>query len=165
MKEKILNLRAEGKTYNQIVEILGCSKSTVCYYCGQGQLAKTKERNKAFYTKRGGLYKKLKGYCLDYGSKDCRRKRTNAKLLNFDLVQRKIGENPICYLTGEPIDTSDLASYSLDHINPISKGGDSSLENLGITTRKANQSKSDLTHKEFLELCKKVLIHHGYNVS
>lgn len=36
MKEKILKLRDEGNTYNQIVEILGCAKSTVSYYCSKG---------------------------------------------------------------------------------------------------------------------------------
>ena len=33
MKEKILKLRIEGKTYNEIHKILGCSKSTISYYC------------------------------------------------------------------------------------------------------------------------------------
>ena len=33
MKEEILKLRKEGKTYNEIVEILGCAKSTVNYHC------------------------------------------------------------------------------------------------------------------------------------
>ena len=32
MKDKILSLRGEGKTYNDITEILGCSKSLVSYY-------------------------------------------------------------------------------------------------------------------------------------
>lgn len=31
-KEDILKLRAEGKTYSQISELLGCSKGTVAYY-------------------------------------------------------------------------------------------------------------------------------------
>lgn len=34
MKEGILKLRAEGKTYNEIKEILGCSKGTISYHCG-----------------------------------------------------------------------------------------------------------------------------------
>jgi predicted transcriptional regulator len=41
MKDAILKLRKEGKTYNEIVNDLGCSKSTVSYYC-------TKENNNAF---------------------------------------------------------------------------------------------------------------------
>ena len=33
MKEQILNLRKEGKSYNEIKKILNCSKSTISYYC------------------------------------------------------------------------------------------------------------------------------------
>jgi predicted transcriptional regulator len=33
MKEKIIKLRNEGKTYNEIVSLLGCSKGTVSYHC------------------------------------------------------------------------------------------------------------------------------------
>lgn len=45
MKVKILELREKGKTYNEIVAILGCSKGTVSYHCGNGQKAKAKSRN------------------------------------------------------------------------------------------------------------------------
>ena len=44
MKDEILRLRAEGKSYNEIVAILGCSKGTVSYHCGEGQVEKTKAR-------------------------------------------------------------------------------------------------------------------------
>jgi hypothetical protein len=40
MKEKILQLRREGKSYKQIVKILGCSQGTVSFHCkkeGLGQ--------------------------------------------------------------------------------------------------------------------------------
>jgi DNA-binding CsgD family transcriptional regulator len=33
MKENILNLRNEGKSYNEISKILGCSKGTISYHC------------------------------------------------------------------------------------------------------------------------------------
>jgi len=33
MKEQILKLREEGKTYDQIASILKCSKSTISYHC------------------------------------------------------------------------------------------------------------------------------------
>jgi DNA invertase Pin-like site-specific DNA recombinase len=33
IKNDILSLREQGKTYNQIVSILKCSKSTVNYHC------------------------------------------------------------------------------------------------------------------------------------
>lgn len=35
MKEDIINLRKDGKTYNEISKILGCSKSTVSYHCSK----------------------------------------------------------------------------------------------------------------------------------
>ena len=33
MKENILKLRKEGKSYNEIKKILGCSLSTISYHC------------------------------------------------------------------------------------------------------------------------------------
>lgn len=49
MKEQILKLRAEGKTYNEIVNILGCSKGTISYHCGNK--GKSKTWNRYEYTK------------------------------------------------------------------------------------------------------------------
>ena len=45
MKDAILKLRGEGKTYMQIKAEVGCAVSTVAYYCGEGQKEKTKARN------------------------------------------------------------------------------------------------------------------------
>ena len=55
-------------------------------------------------------------------------------------------------------------SYNLDHVTPRSRGGDNSLDNLGITTPIANKSKTNLTTEEYLELCKKVLENNGYEI-
>lgn len=55
--------------------------------------------------------------------------------------------------------------YQLDHIIPVSKGEDNSLENMGITIPIANQAKTDLTLEEYLDLCKQVLEYHGYIVT
>lgn len=69
-----------------------------------------------------------------------------------------------CYLTGRNIDiTKD--DYHLDHIMPVSKGGSSSLDNLGITCPQANMSKSDMTIDEYLSLCKEVLENFGDTVT
>lgn len=46
MKQEILKLRQKGLTYNQIVKRIGCSKSTVSYYCGDNQKEKTAQRKK-----------------------------------------------------------------------------------------------------------------------
>ena len=45
MKKQILELREQGKTYDEIKEQLGCSKGTIAYHCGEGQKLKTKEAN------------------------------------------------------------------------------------------------------------------------
>jgi hypothetical protein len=44
--EEILALRDAGKTYNEIAAILGCSKATVSYHCGDGQKGKTAARSR-----------------------------------------------------------------------------------------------------------------------
>lgn len=57
MKDKILKLREEGKNYNEISAILGCSKSTISYYCSEGQKNKVLLRTQK---KRAGLAGKPK---------------------------------------------------------------------------------------------------------
>lgn len=79
-------------------------------------------------------------------------------------VLQKIGDNPTCYLTGLPIDLSKPRSYHFDHIIPTSRGGSNDINNLGICSKEANLSKRDLTPDEFINLCKLVLEHNGYNV-
>lgn len=47
MKEQILKLRSEGKTYSEIQFQLGCSKSTISFHCGEkGKLGKRKKKEK-----------------------------------------------------------------------------------------------------------------------
>lgn len=43
-KDNILTLHAQGKSYRQIQEILGCSKGTIAYHLGKGQREKTRAR-------------------------------------------------------------------------------------------------------------------------
>jgi len=166
-REKILILSEEGKSYNEIIKILGCSKSTVCYHLGEGQREKIKQHSKKTYSKKSGLSKKLKSFAYKYGKVRHTLQRKNKKdsLLKVSDVMKSLGEHPKCYLTGDSINLEDISSYSLDHKLPISKGGESTLENLGLTTRDANKCKSDLTETEFIALCKKVLIHKGYKIT
>lgn len=63
MKQRILELRAEGKTYDEIVEIVGCSKGTVAYHCGEGVKAKYLIRRNS---SRRAFSKNLK---LEFGGK------------------------------------------------------------------------------------------------
>lgn len=91
---------------------------------------------------------------------------TKTMLDNFlDTVLTKIRSNPKCYITGRPINLMDSSSYHFDHILPRSRGGDNSVENLGLTCAIANRSKSNMTIEEYIELCKEVLINHGYEIN
>jgi hypothetical protein len=51
-KDKILKLRAEGKSYRQIQDAIGCSKGTIAYHLGDGQKQKTLERSNIMKAKR-----------------------------------------------------------------------------------------------------------------
>jgi hypothetical protein len=188
MKEKIIELRNEGKTYNEIQNILKCSKSTISYHCGEGQKEKTKNRTKKNLEKLPFL-KKLSNFknrtinnklLTDNIDREHRyfvemsrkfQKRDNNGyykdgLISFNWkdVVNLHGETPICYISGEPLDYSS-SDLSFDHITPVSKGGDNSIENLGITHRTANLMKTDLSVDELIEWCVKILKHNGYNVT
>jgi DNA invertase Pin-like site-specific DNA recombinase len=63
-KNKILSLRSEGKTYNEISELLNCSKSTISYHCKK--LYNNNEINKK-NTKLSNLKKLKKIPHIDFG--------------------------------------------------------------------------------------------------
>lgn len=100
MKEKIIELRQKGYSYNQIVKRLGCSKGTVSYHLGKGQKEKNKLRNKLFKKTRkeylinfSWRYKKLCG-CKNCGNK-------NPVVLEFDHIDRKSKIRPVSHLINE----------------------------------------------------------------
>lgn len=189
LKEKILELRKQGFSYNQISRKLNCSKGSISYHIGDGQREKSKLRVKSlrarvhpFYSKirhfvettkikkifivktsiiKKSIYEKIRMF-----SKINRKKRISMKEAAFtvDDVIKKYSDNPKCYLTGEQININMPNSYAFDHIVPRSRGGTNTLDNMGICTKKVNQSKTDLTKDEYIELCKKVLLNNGYRV-
>ena len=183
LQKKMLSLRKEGKSFQEIADLLNCSKSTVSYFFRPAQRKNTKKRKEKytdweirfirnissfqkqtphFYNRivnknwnmklRSATNKFIKrdGYMSWFGYKDVLNKYNNQLTVQ-------------CYLTGDMIDlTTD--DFAFDHIIPISRGGDCSLNNLAITTYVANQAKSSMTEDEFVELCLKVVKHHGYRV-
>ena len=159
--KRIKELRSEGKTYDEIEEIVGCSKSLIAYYCGFDQKRKYKDRLNKLRSK-SPILKKLENF-RRRKHKSKKNKNKSEKYSYLDVLE-KIGENPVCYLTGDPIDIFDGMGYQLDHIVPVSRGGDNSIENLGICTKHANLSKYDMLLEEYLELCRKVLENFGYSV-
>ncbi len=178
MKDQILKLRQEGKTYNEIKSILGCSKGTISYYLGKNQKEKTDERRKRRRTNT--LIRKTDSFIhrknIRNNNESIRKfqKRDNKSKGKLNLTMKKsftwkdviekFGENTNCYLSGESINLYEN-NYSLDHIIPSSRGGDNSIDNLGITHKIVNIMKSDLTVDELMEWCIKILNHNGYKIS
>ena len=177
MKKSILKLRDEGKSYNEIKKIIGCSKSTISYYCGIRQKEKTNIRTKKRrenilvsklerfkYRKVRTIKEQIRKFNKrDNLSKDSVDKNITTTF-NIDDVINKFGMETTCYLTGEKISLC-VDNFQLDHIVPSSRGGDNSLENMGITHSIANQMKNSLLVNELIEWCVKILNHNGYIVT
>jgi|LULG01.1.fsa_nt_gb predicted transcriptional regulator len=175
-REDILSLRRQGLSYEEIKNTLGCSKSTISYHCGKKQTEKSRVKNQA----ENPLCKKVvrfKSRCTkdawkSFASKvKCFKRRGRGRkgsAKNYwrvnvekqytcaDVVE-KIGNKPVCYLTGKKINLNKPSEYSLDHRIPTSKGGKNELDNLEICSYQANQAKSDLSLQEFYKLCEDVL--------
>lgn len=177
MKEDILKLRKEGKTYDEIKKLLKCSKGTISYHCGKGQKEKAKKRqNKrrknVLLHKTENFRHKPKKYVIEGTRKFQKRdnsvkKNVNKnikKTFNWEDVIEKFGENTICYLSGEKLNLFEN-EYQLDHIIPSSRGGDNSFENLGISHKVVNMMKHSLTPEELIEWCIKILEFNNYIVT
>ena len=189
LEEEILRLKAQGLSYNQIRDRLGCSKGTISYHCGVGQKAKVLGRTK----KRRLCPLRTKMEAFKYGKKKevqdpfvevfrpknhCLRDKlihfarigTKANRMGYrfmfklkDLI-KKIGNDPRCYWTGRKIDLSSRRSYHLDHFLPRSRGGDNSLDNCVLACREANQGKGDLTSEEYIRTSCEVAVHRGKEI-
>lgn len=167
MKERILKLKNEGKSYGDIKKILGCSKGTISYHCGTGQKQKTLNRSRQNRkTTDIKIRRKIEVYLRPKIRNYRRGKGNRITTAKFDcgVAYKIIINNPICYLTGRKIDLSDTKSYQLDHKIPIKKGGPNTLKNMGLSCRDANMGKGDLLLDEFIQMCKEVCEHNGYKV-
>lgn len=173
MREQILKLRAEGKLYKEICQIVGCSKGTVSYYCGVNQKEKavTKKRKQRAAEVFLSKTEKFKNRITSEKSRSFQRREGGhlipRKEYNFSLkdVKIKLGEAPFCYLSGRPIDLTNSKSFHFDHIIPATKGGTNTLDNLGIIDASINHMKYDLSVEEFLSNCKEILEYNGYQVT
>lgn len=174
MKEEILKLRSEGKTYNQIKEILKCSKSIIAYYCNnttkEKTLNRTKERRKNLILSKLERFKhrkkerNIKESIRKFKKSGTKNQMKDVKeTFKWESILNKFGENTFCYLSGELINLYEN-DYNFDHIIPTSRGGDNSFENLGILHEKVNQMKFNMMNDEFIEWCIKILKFNGYKV-
>lgn len=152
-KERILKLRKDGKTYNEIVDIVGCAKSTVSYYCGDSQPEKIKRRKSVLkLTEKYVLCGKIDLYLGRKNKYQGYVKRGE----DHKKIYQNIINNPYCYITGRKINLADSSSYSIDHIIPYSISKDNSINNAGLCCREANQAKSNMLLKDFLKLCNEI---------
>jgi DNA-binding CsgD family transcriptional regulator len=88
-KHKIIQLRKEGKTYNQIQKEIGCSKGTISYHLGHNQKQKNKERSQK---RREMINKIIANIKEDSGCKDCNTKYPYF-VLEFDHIKgKKVGD-------------------------------------------------------------------------
>jgi 5-methylcytosine-specific restriction endonuclease McrA len=188
---QIHQLRSEGKSYREIEKQLGCSKGTICYHLGSDQKAKYTIRRHKSRSKEHPFVKKTQWFKYEKPSKHINKKQTyttrplisskinlfcstrkGAKTMNYnkqnftvDDVINKFEHSQQCYLTGDKIDINQPRSYHFDHVIPVSRGGDNSIDNLQLATKQANQAKGNMTPDEFLFFCKKVLEHHGFDIT
>lgn len=175
--EQVKQLRDQGVGFNEIVKRLKCSKSTVHYHISDDAKKRVADQTKKYrlsrcFGRRVANFQKIRNQYKELKRKSTIQKAFYTKIRDFcRLHQRgkanmsfseadvleKIGPNPKCYLTGESIDLSKSKTYHFDHIIPRSRGGDNSLNNLGLCTKRANLAKSDMTLDELYELCEKIL--------
>jgi 5-methylcytosine-specific restriction endonuclease McrA len=61
-----------------------------------------------------------------------------------------------CALSGMPLTPDDLA---LDHIVPVSEGGDFSASNAQFVTKTVNRAKHTMSQQEFILMCRRIASH------
>tara|TARA_Y100001938_G_C8089314_1_gene434096 strand:+ start:2539 stop:3141 length:603 start_codon:yes stop_codon:yes gene_type:complete len=183
---KIIALREQGWSYNKIQQRLECSKSTIAYHLSPDQKQKVRERERKQMAKSPIPYivKRLWHFqnprtptekTRPWYQHRTPRQRTKAitqkahqfqksMTFNYKDVHKKYGDHFQCALTGRPLDWNVPEDYQYDHVVPIARGGDNTLNNLQILCNEANQAKGHLTDQEFIDLCKEVVIHAGFKI-
>lgn len=184
LNKKIIALRRKGHSFKQIAKQLKCSISTVSYALRKKTRQKVKDKTKQLPTYEISHRKKIyrfqnhktpyKTSLPWYLNKTPRQisKGITTKAFTFQRrmtfnykdVQAKFGDHFPCALTGRPLDFNKPDTYEYDHILPIARGGDNSIDNLQIVCPEANRAKGMMTDQEFLELCKEVVIHAGHRI-
>lgn len=152
---KMKKLKADGKSFTEIAAEMNCSVDTVKYHLiknRKGQILKQCEKDK---------FK----YCLALKRRQFLGRKKGVHRFSLEELKSKIGNDPRCYLTNESIDLSRPDTYSLDHKLSIARGGGSELENAELIKLDVNLAKHTKTVEEFLDLCRRVLINNGYDVT
>jgi 5-methylcytosine-specific restriction endonuclease McrA len=73
----------------------------------------------------------------------------------YDLVKTQEFK---CALTGRELNPQ---TASIDHMQPLSRGGEHSVSNLQVVHYDVNQAKGTMTQDEFIAMCREVVGLHG----
>lgn len=137
-KQQIFKLIKQGFSYKEISDILKISRKNLYKIVADSK----RHKDSKYY-----LNLKIKSFV-----------RGTDIIFTVDDLLNKITTTPKCYLTNKPIDLLKPETYSLDHIIPRSKNGDSSLSNCQIITQEANMVKNSLLLNELYEICETILL-------
>ena len=163
-KYKVRLLLSQGLTKKEVAKLMNTTYSTIYYHAIDKAAKKHFKVKQKYRNDQRPLIHKIDAFHKQHKSLGA----ANGNGYNFTVnqLEEKIGKNnPLCYLSGRPIDLTDSSSYQLDHMQPRSRGGENTLENCGAACAEANKSKSAMTGDEYLILCKDVLEYNGYYVT
>lgn len=126
------------------------------------------EDAQTFYNVNVAMRKKLKspGKCKGYYPYDtedipgcgAKKKRKSHSKEERNIIYNKSGGR--CELCGQRLLFEEM---TLDHIIPLSMGGEDSMENLQATCYTCNQFKSNLLHDEFMDRIIKIFLYQTEN--
>jgi len=148
--QKILDSRVTKITKNKLAEKIGITLPEYCYYTRDDTNIKKQKENSAKYKKRR---ESAPFYFLISKIERFKKRSIVNTPFDFNDVIKKFGENPVCYLTGLPIDYNKAETYQLDHYIPVNKGGSGDLDNMRLAHPMANEMKRDYNLNEFVEIC------------
>lgn len=117
------------------------------------QLLRYRKESPAMETADGGIHLVRFIAALCQRRTKCRLPAKQSKMRLPDLYELLEVQDYRCALTGRELSPDDVA---LDHIVPISNGGDFSLANSQLVSKSANRAKHTLSQDDFIELCKSV---------
>ena len=172
LKKRIKELYAAGYSSKQMMEELGCVKSTISYSLNERNETKkvcTLIRKIHTFKKREKETSELEKFKHDedlriFVCKIATFKRSaimvepgqGTKPTKKNVLEKFSGKS-FCSLCGTACDFKNSKSYSFDHYIPRSRGGDNSLENMQLLCMECNMMKHAMLQEEFLEKCKMIV--------
>jgi len=121
------------------------------YWAEEDRMKKTNPSQRVALQRRGKRYRirhPFKRLCKSAN------KKHSTKLTPIMLWSVARKQKLICPLTGKRL---TLENISLDHIIPLSKGGENTVNNIRLTDKSANLAKHFLSDTEFIRLCQEVV--------